>query len=338
MSAKITNFVGIDVSKSKVDVALIKNNDKRSIINAIFENNIKGMKKLSSYLRKENKLDLTTTLICMEYTGIYSRCLLKYLYENKCLIWMEMPVKIIRSIGLQRGKSDKIDAEKIALYAYKNAEDAELWQPKNEVLQKIQDLLSLRERLIRTINALQIPINELKTIGDQQAAAMIQRSCRASIKALERDIEAVNEKLDELIKQDDNLKKLYDLSVSVPGVGKITALSMLCFTNAFKIYHEGKQLACYCGVAPFEHSSGTSVRGKSRVSNMANKVLKRYLHMGAMAAIKDKGDMQQYYNRKVAEGKNKMLVLNAVRNKMVLRIAAVIRKGTPYVKNFAYEV
>jgi len=336
MSAKIANFVGIDVSKSKVDLALIKNSDKSSIINGTFENNIKGMKKLLKFLSKEQQLDLSTTLFCMEYTGMYSRCLLNYLSENKYLIWVEMPVQIIKSVGLQRGKSDKIDAQKIALYAYKNVEDAVLWQPKSEILQRIQDLLRLRERLIQSINALQTPINELKVTGNKEASLMLQRSCRASINALEKDLEAVDEKLDELIKQDDNLKKKYDLSVTVPGVGRITAMSLLCFTNAYKIYNEGKQLACYCGVAPFEHSSGTSVRGKTRVSNMANKVLKRYLHMGALSTIRYKGELQEYYNRKVAEGKNKMSVLNAVRNKMILRVAAVIRKGTPYEKYLAY--
>ena len=150
---------------------------------------------------------------------------------------------------------------------------------------------------------------------------------------IEKDLENIDKELDDIIKNDPRLKEIYELSTSVPGIGKITALSLICYTNEFNSYHTGKQLACYCGVAPFEHSSGSSVRGKTRVSHMANKPLKRLLYLGAMAAIKSNGELKAYYVRKVSEGKNKMSVLNAIRNKMVLRLTAVIKRGTPYQQN-----
>ena len=336
MGTNITNFVGIDVSKLKIDVAIIKNNDKSSITNSIFENNIKGMQKLSKFLQKENKLDMAATLICIEHTGIYNRCLLNYISKKNCLIWVEMPVKIIKSMGLQRGKSDKLDAQKIALYAYKNHEDAELWQPKSEVLQQIQDLLSLRDRLIQARNSFEVPIKELKSIGDKKSSSLLYKSCKTSLSAIEKDLEDINKQLAELINQDENLKKLHEITTSVTGIGNITSLALMCYTNAYQNYKEGKQLACYCGVAPFEHSSGTSVRGKTRVNHMANKDLKRLLHLGALAAVRSKGEFKDYYSRKLAEGKNKMSVINAIRNKMLLRVAAVVRRGTPYEKNFVF--
>lgn len=334
MAANITNFIGIDISKLKVDVALIKNNDKSSIVSEIFENNAEGLKKLLNFIEKMHRLNLSQTLFCMEYTGIYNRCILNYLTEKQCLIWLEMPMQIINSMGVKRGKSDKIDARKIALYAYKNKEDIKLWQPKRDVINKIHELLTLRDRLIETENILKVPINEINSIGDKSTAVLVHSHCKKSLNAIQKDLTEVNDKLDDIVNNDQNVKRLYDLSTSVPGIGKVTALKLICYTNEFSTYYSGKQLACYCGVAPFEHSSGSSVKGKTRVSNMANKQLKTVLHLGAMSAVRSKGELKVYYLRKVAEGKNKMSVINAVRNKMLLRLSVVIKRGTPYVKCF----
>ncbi|MFH1051815.1 MAG: IS110 family transposase [bacterium] len=336
MSANITNFIGIDISKLKVDVAIIKNNDKSSIVSETFENNIEGMKKLSCFIEKKHQLDLSQTIFCMEHTGIYNRCILNYLTEKQCMIWLEMPVQIIKSIGLQRGKSDKMDAQKIALYAYKNKEDIKLWQPKRAVINQIHELLTLRDRLTETENILQVPINEIKSIGDKSTATMVHSHCKKTLNAIQKDLSDVNDKLDDIVKNDQNVKRLYALSTSIPGIGRITTLKLICYTNEFNEYVNGKQLACYCGIAPFEHSSGSSVKGKTRVSNMANKQLKTVLHLGALSVIRSNGELKEYYLRKVAEGKNKMSVINAVRNKMLLRLSAVIRRGTPYEKNFAF--
>ena len=99
---------------------------------------------------------------------------------------------------------------------------------------------------------------------------------------LEKDIKKIEQAMSEVVTNDVSLAKLFSLITSVIGVGMITAVELICFTNEFKMYTEAKQLACYCGVAPFEHTSGTSVRGKTRVSRMANKSLKTKLHLCAM--------------------------------------------------------
>ena len=93
-------------------------------------------------------------------------------------------------------------------------------------------------------------------------------------------------------------------------------------------------MACYAGIAPFEHTSGTSIKGRTRVSHLANKSLKTLLHMGALSAIKNSEEIGAYYRRKVEEGKPKMVVINAVRNKLVLRIWACIREDRMYEKTY----
>jgi transposase len=141
-----------------------------------------------------------------------------------------------------------------------------------------------------------------------------------------------------LIGSDERLAKLFKYVSSVKGVGFVTAVHIIVSTNEFISISEPKKFACYAGVVPFEHSSGTSVRGKTRVSKLANKNIKTLLHLSALTAIRKDGDLHEYYNRKLAEGKNKMSVINAIRNKIVLRIFACVRNEKQYEKNFQYNV
>ena len=131
---------------------------------------------------------------------------------------------------------------------------------------------------------------------------------------------------------------MYQLITSVNGIGFVTASYILVTTNEFINISDPKKYACYSGVVPFEHTSGTSIRGKNRVSQMANKKIKTLLHMAALTAIKMKGEIQDYYLRKVKEGKNKMSILNAIRNKLVLRIFACITQNRVYENNNCYKL
>jgi len=117
---------------------------------------------------------------------------------------------------------------------------------------------------------------------------------------------------------------------SIKGIGKITTLYLLVYTGNFIKFSSAKKLASYCGIVPFDHSSGTSIRGKTKVHPMANKRLKKALHMCALISIKQEGEMQTYYNKKVGEGKNKMGVVNAIRNKLVQRAFACVRDQQEY--------
>lgn len=323
------NFIGIDISKGYFDVALIQGSESVVSATGHFQNNTAGLVKLEKFL-KTQKLDMKETLFCMEHTGIYCRLLSHYLTERKYHVWLEMPVKIIRSLGLQRGKNDLLDAKRIAEYACLKKNKAILWDPPREVLLKINDLLTLRDRLVESRKALRQPIKELVDTGFKDAARLIESKCKQTLNAIDKEIKQIEKELDDTINKDSNLKKMYDLATSVTGIGKITALTLLYFTNEFKLYVTPNQLACYCGVAPFEHTSGTTIKGRSRVSPFANKKIKRLLHLVALSAIGTDKEIASYYNRKVNEGKNKMVVINAIRNKILHRLCAVIKRGTPF--------
>ena len=159
-------------------------------------------------------------------------------------------------------------------------------------------------------------------------------SSKKPIEALEKQIIEVEKKIKGLIKEDDALKHLFDLVTSVDGVGEVVFCEMVIATNEFKLFSCPRKFACYSGVAPFEHSSGTSIRGGTRVSHLANKQMKKLLHMAALSVVSGKGEMADYYHRKVEQGKNKMLVINAVRNKIIHRVFACIRDDRKYEKNY----
>ncbi len=157
---------------------------------------------------------------------------------------------------------------------------------------------------------------------------------RKPIEALEKQITDVEKKIKMLIKEDVSLKHLFELVTSVDGVGEVVFCEMVIATNEFKLFSCPRKFACYSGVAPFEHTSGTSIRGGTRISHLANKQMKKLLHMAALSVVSGKGEMADYYHRKVEQGKNKMLVLNAVRNKIIHRVFACIRENRKYEKTY----
>ncbi|MBP9187335.1 MAG: IS110 family transposase [Bacteroidia bacterium] len=137
-----------------------------------------------------------------------------------------------------------------------------------------------------------------------------------------------------MINQVQELKKTYELITSIKGVGQVLATELIVYTNVFTRMNNAKQLACYCGVAPFAHTSGTSIKGRMGTSNFANMNLKSTLHLAALFSTRYVPDIKKYYERKVAEGKSKMSVLNAIRNKILQRVIAEVNRGTPYIENY----
>jgi transposase len=250
-------------------------------------------------------------------------------------ICLENPTHIKLSGGLLRGKNDQVDAWRIAMYAYREKESLRLWEAPRPVIKSLKHLSVLRNRLINAKKMLSVPGDEIKSF-DKQAAKLMVSLTKNTAKQIDKDLKAVEGKMQEIIQEDPSLKRLFDITTSVEGVGPITAIAIMITTNEFKNINQPQKYACYAGIAPFEHTSGTSVRGKTRVSHQANKSVKTLLHMAALTAIRYNVDMRNYYQRKVEDGKNKMLVINAVRNKLVHRIFACVNQNRPYEKNYQH--
>lgn len=323
-------FLGVDVSKATLDIAVVK--ETEVILECKIDNQIKAIRKFMREVKKSLNIASDQMIVCMEHTGIYNYLLLDELYKMKVKTCLEPAVQIKQSQGMVRGKTDQIDARRIALYAYKNREELKFWRPQRSVIQKLQALLSLRDRLIKTKMQLETPIQESVGFIEPEIIKSIKGSSKATLKALDKDLLHLEKEINDLIRNDENLQMQFRQATSVPGVGKVTALHMIVATGEFERIKESKQFACYSGVAPFEHQSGSSIRGRTRVSKMANMTMKRLLHMAAMSAIQCCEEIKAFYHRKVAEGKNKMSVINAVRNKLISRVFACINQKRLYQK------
>jgi transposase len=270
----------------------------------------------------------------MEYTGLYNTALVNFLVKQQAQLWVEMPLRIKRSAGFERGSDDKTSSIKIALYALRHQDKIQRWRPVDSTIEKLKNLIAQRDRVMNAIVQLTVPVKELSECGCIQEAKELGKLQRSALKSLEKTKEAIEELIIKNVQQDQEINKKTMQVKSISGIGQVTATALLVYTKGFSSFNNAKQLACYCGVVPFSKTSGTSVRYKPTVSPHANKKLKRLLHLCALSAIKNDPEIHAYYNRKVAEGKNKMSVINAVRNKLVHRVFAVIRDDRFYEENY----
>lgn len=336
--SKVKNFVGIDISKTWFDAAVIRSDNPAEVIHQQFSQKPEGCKKMLVWLQQHGVLFDDETLFCMEYTGIYNTALVRYLVDNKVQLWVEMPLRIKKAGGFERGGDDKAAALKIAWYALRYLDRVKLWKPVDTSIERIKNLIAQRDRIINSITHLSVPVSELKECGCSQEAVIMEKLQKPALSALQKSKLAIEALITKTVQQDEELSAKVNRVVSIKGIGPVTAVALMVYSKGFTAFDNAKQLACYCGVVPFDKSSGTSVRYKSTVSPFSNKKLKKLLHLCAMSAIQNDPEMKIYYERKVQNGKNKMSVINAVRNKLVHRVFAVIRDERMFEENYDRNV
>lgn len=333
MCKVLKNFVGIDISKLFFDVATIQVSHPDQVVHQRFEQSLKGFSDMRQWLKNQGILPDEQTLFCMEYTGIYNTTLAHYLCNAKAMLWIEMGIRIKKSDGFQRGSNDKTDAIKIARYAFRHHDKMKLWSPTDEHLSKIKNLIAQRDRIVDSISKLTVPVSELKQIGCLKEAKQMEALQKTAVKNLQKAKHNIEAAIMKIVNEHEEFSNKVQRVKSIKGIGDITAVTFLVYTKGFTCFENAKELSCYCGVVPFiKKQSGTSVKSRPRVSPFANKKLKCLLHLCALSAIKFDSELKAYYQRKVLEGKNKMSVINAVRNKLVLRMFAVLRDNRNFVE------
>ena len=300
----------------------------------VFKNNASGFKAFIKWL-KGLKAPLSETLFCMENTGLYHRTLASYLNNLKATVWVENGSQIKWSIGIQRGKTDKIDAKRIREYAIRHVDKVKPYSKRDVDLQQLADLLALRKRLKDSYTKLLVPLKELKSTGVLDHVETVEEAMSASLQALKNDIRNVEKSIKNLIAKSEQLKEIYTYVTSVKSIGFVAACHLMIYTDCFTRFKSAKQIASYSGIAPFEYKSGTSIKGKTRVHHLANKNLKTILHMCAISSLAHNEEMKIYAARKVNEGKNKMLVLNAIRNKLLSRVFSCVKNKKMYTPHLA---
>ncbi len=332
---KLAYFIGIDVSKSSFHYCILDGNAE--VISGEYINEIAGVVEFIRFVHNHVDGNWDQVVFCMEHTGIYCTILLSELHAAGAKVSIESAYQIQRSLGLQRGKSDQVDARRIAEYAYRYTDKLNYWKPKRKIIEQLTHLTTMRERLVKVRTQLTVPVQEAKEFLDDSELELLTQPTEKVLKSIEETINEVEQKIKQILSSDTQLKSILKRITSIPGIGIVTATELIIRSNEFRNFQNAKQLACHVGVVPFEHTSGTSIRGRSRVHHKAHKKLKTLLHLGAMAAIGRQGEFRKFYDRKLAEGKNKMSVLNAVRNKLIHRVFAVVKNGTMYEENYQYK-
>jgi transposase len=329
-------YLGMDVSKSWVDITLMKVTDhqKQSTLTERFDNSEAGIKALDKWLRKQQVPFDDNSLLVVENTGVYHRLIWEYCSSQGLPLHIGNATHIKYSFGIARGKNDKLDSQRLCSYAYKNAEDLKATPLLNPVLLQLKDLMTARSRLVSQYNSIKQYLSELKLSNSKDVQQLLEQAHTAALEGIKTSLKTVEQQIKQLIEQDAAIQHNYELLISVPGIGHLTAVYIICCTNNFISKITGKQLASYAGVAPFGNTSGTSVKGRNKVHKMANKELKKLLSMGALSVIQHYEEFRAYYERKVKEGKHELAVLNAIKSKIALRAVAVINNQHKYVDNY----
>lgn len=322
----IENYVGIDVSKLSIDVFI-----RESRAHKQFKNDVGGFDLFSTWLTKQIGHSLATILVCFEHTGLYSLPLALFMEKEKIPFAMLPALEIKRSLGITRGKNDLVDSKRIAEFAYRFSDKISLTKLPASDIRKLQSLLNLRDRLVTNMKGYVVSQNEmLRTIRKEDFPELFSVYDN-TVASLKEEIKKLEQAIKTIIKGNEQLRSTYELITTVKGVGFIVASFLIVYTCNFTRFDNWRKFACYSGIAPFEYQSGTSVRGKTQVSSIANQQVKRMLHLAALAAIHFDTELREYYIRRQEEGKSKMSIINIVRNKLVSRVFAVAKRGTPFV-------
>ena len=313
---KETHILGIDIAKHKFDVALIINGKFK---NKVFDNNQAGFKALTDWLTQHQ---VTHIHACMEATGIYGEALATYLADAGQYVSVVNPAQIsayAKSV-LQRGKTDVQDARLIARYCER--EQPILWKPAPD---SQRALLQLVRQLQHLNDSYQAEHHRLKT-----SAGVVHASITETVNFLAKQIKQLSTQIDQHIDQDPMLKQNHALLDSIPGIGDKTAPWLLAYLGTGERFGRGKQAAAFAGLSPRPWQSGSSVRGKSRISKTGHTDLRKILFMPALATYGRNKAFVAFIARLKASGKAPKEIVVALMRKIITIAQAVLKSQTPF--------
>lgn len=330
MRMQSTFFVGIDVSKSKIDVAIFCSKTGDTYVVGTFSNCQEGfasmLKSLTDFL---DGASLDTCFFGLEYTGNYSVKLAEFLVQKGLWLHQINPVEIKYSSGIKREKTDQLDAQNIAEYLYKNRMSLASNEPLSPVLRDLQVLFSERRAQVKQRTAAKNRRSALNQLSDSKILSEVIEELNAQIESLEAQVKYFDKAIKKLLKHPE-LKTNAELIQSVSGIGPVIATYFLITTHNFTRFENARQFAAYAGTAPFAYQSGSSINRAKRVNGFANKVMKALLSNAVNTVIQHDYELKLFYEKKSAEGKHQFWIFNAIKNKIIARVFAVVKRGSKY--------
>lgn len=313
---------GIDLSMEKFDVNYIdeKGKEKKKEV----KNQVKNISKFLESVPKG-------AVLCTENTGAYGDLLLFLANQYEINIAMIPGYTIKHSLGIIKGKSDPIDAGRIREYGERFNDKLTFKSYDTEDIAELKSLYALRSQLVKARKVIRTGEHS-RTKAPMQSIG-VKRHSETVLKQLDKEIEAVDIEMADIIKADDELNENYGFATSVKGIGPVIATDLIIKTGNFKTIDTARKAASYAGVCPFPNESGKMV-GKCKTSPFADRKLKALLYMGAKSAVKHNKEYRLYYQKKKLEGKPHYLIMNNVSNKMLRTIYAVVKNRIPYSQEY----
>lgn len=318
---KYKEIYGIDISKDVFDVYGSESGHNQ------FKNDSKGFVSFMNCLPKG-------VLVVMEATGYYHYRLAQFLYKSGVAVSVVNPLSVKRFIQMKlaKVKTDKSDAKAISDYGAMN--NVPLYTALTNVQSECLQLFRLLDSYLKHSTATKNKLKGEEVLG--VPSKFVYCSLKGNLRHLNKEVEALESRLLELVKQDQQHQ--LTLLKSIPGMGVKTALFLIVVTDGFKKFETANQLCSYVGITPTIRESGSSVRGRSRISKVGNKKLRNLLFLCAFSACKYNKACREIYERLVAKGKSKKLALIAVANKLLKQAFAIAKSGRPYDENFVSKL
>jgi len=320
----VTNFVlGVDIAKRKFDVALLVDQKLR---HKVFANNEEGFRELVGWLRKYG---VGHAHVCMEASSTYGEELATSLHDAGHTVSIVNPARIkgFAQSELLRLKNDKVDAGVIARFCDKM--HPEPWEPPPPEIRGLQ-------ALVRRVDALLVMrTQELNRMGTTHETVL--HSVKEHISFLGEEIDALKKDIADLIKKDPNLKAKSDLLRSIPGIGEATIAAVLSELSLFENCDRVRKVVAYIGLAPREFTSGSSIKGRPRLSKVGSARMRKALYMPSLVSMQYNPVIIGFCQRLAKKEKNGKVIVCAVMRKLVHLIFGVLKSGRPFDPNFGLK-
>jgi transposase len=315
--------LGIDISKLKFDVALLRAGGKFK--HRVFPNTPAGFLQLSAWLMKQK---VERVHACLEATGTYSEAVATYLSDAGHSVSVVNPaaIKAYGQSRLSRTKTDKADASLIAQFCQERRPTQ--WQP---LPVEIRELQALVRRLDALLEMRQMEANRLEVTAD---AGAVINSLVGHLAFLDDEITRTEELIRSHIGTHPDLRTQRDLLLSIPGIGETTAAKLLGEIMDVKLYDSARQLAAFAGLVPRLHESGSSVRRKARLSKIGAPRLRKALYFPAIVAMRHNPHIRVMSERLKERGKCPMQIIGAAMRKLVHLAYGVLKSGKPFDPEF----
>jgi transposase len=313
-----TPVLGIDLAKAKFDVAL---GVGQRPLQATFDNDSSGFAALEGWIAKHQAHQVHA---CMEATGRYGDALAVALYRQGHIVSVVNPARIKKygDSQLKRNKTDAQDA--LVILDFARTQEVQRWQPPEKNQRQLQDMVRYHDNL-KTMRH-----QEANRLSSGKMNSVVSKAIQDHIAYLDRQIEAVDTRIQDQLEQDLTLQRKQELLTSIPGVGKLTAARLLAELPDISTFDSAKQLAAYAGLTPAHHQSGSSVHHRPRLSKMGRSSLRKYLFMPTLAAYRWNPAIKAFRERLQSKNKHKMVIAGAAMRKLLHIIYGVLKSGKPF--------